>query len=234
MKRSASLACLIALVSLPACFGTETGNPPFAPEVGYGGFEPMGLAPDPTVDSARVAMDEVAAVDCEGARFPMLRRVAIDFTSGLASVGESLEIPSGTYCGLEIAVAACSDPDLCRVVAPESVNIDATRRTDAASVVVRDAERLEVSLEGEPFELGPDEGGVLIALDLNALVAGLSIGTAPTDPEGVVRIDATNDPTRLDAVRAGLRGGLSLRRDLDDDGILDREELLDPPLATAP
>lgn len=234
MKRSASLACLIALASLPACFGTETGNPPFTPEVGYGGFEPMGLAPDPTIDSARVAMDEVAAVDCGGVRFPMLRRVAIDFTSGLASVGEALEIPSGSYCGIDVTIAACSDPELCRVVAPESVTIDATRRADAARVVIRDADRLEVSLEGEPFELGPEAGGVLIALDLNALVAGLSIGTAPTDPEGVVRIDATSDPTRLDAVRAGLRGGLSLRRDLDDDGILDREELIDAPLAAAP
>lgn len=226
------LLFLLAPAAVAGCGNAGTGSPPFTPSVGYGGFEPMGVSPDPAVDSARISIEEAMAVDCEGARWAMLRRVTVDFATGEVTSGEVVDIPRGTYCGLELAVAACADPDLCPTVAPDAIAIDGSRRVDAADVIIRDVDPTDVGLVGEPFELGPEERGVLLALDLNTLVASLAITTALIDAgDGAVHIDAGRNAGRLLDLRDGLRNALSLRRDLDGDGVLGPEELMAAPLA---
>jgi hypothetical protein len=214
--------CSLALAALPACSGTETGNPPFAPEVGYGGHDPMGLAPDPVLTRARVAIDEVSIVDCEGGTYPLLRALTVDFVTGETRGGMPLEIPGGLYCELVVSVGACTDPERCRAVDPDALALDGTRR-DGATVRVRDTAPAEITLTGR-WEMSPEAGGVLLALDREALVVGAEIATAVPEM-GFVLINEFDDPARLAAIRAGLAAGLELRRDLDGDSALDPEEL---------
>lgn len=228
-KRLATAISIGSALALPACFGTETGNPPFAPELGGGGYEPMVIAPDPVLEAARIAIEQASLEDCEGRRVPLFRAGVLDAMGGVLEVREPLEIVPGTFCALELRVAACEDADLCRALAPHAVAIDATRRADGAAIEIRGRDTLDVRLEGT-FEVTPDEGGLLLAVDRAALTAGLSLTTLEA-VDGVVRIDADHNADRLPALADGVRSAITLRRDLDDDGALDPEELDLPPLA---
>lgn len=227
--RLALALSLAALAAAPSCGGTETGNPPFAPELGGGGYEPMGLTPDPVLDEARVAFEEGTLETCDGARHRLFRGGVIDFVGATVTFTEVFEVPPGAYCALELLIAACDDPDLCRTVAPDSIAIDGTRTTDDARIEIRDATPMDVRLVGT-FDVTPELGALLVAVDRSTLVAPLSLGTIPA-VVGVVRIDASTNADRLPALRDGLRSALTLRRDLDGDLALDTEELTTVPLA---
>ncbi|MDQ3031051.1 MAG: hypothetical protein M3Y87_01435 [Myxococcota bacterium] len=228
MRRSIAVLAL-ALAALPSCGGTETGNPPFAPGLGAGGYEPMGLLPDPELGVARVALEEGTLEACDGARHPLFRRGVIDFATGDATFAEVFEVPAGAYCAIELLVAACDDPDLCRTVAPDAITIDGTRTSDGAAIEIRDAMPIDVRLVGA-FDVEPGLGALLITLDRSTLMAPLALGTIPAI-DGVVRIDASTNADRLPALRTALQSAITLRRDLDDDLVLDPEELTAPPLA---
>lgn len=224
------VAAALAIPATPSCFGTETGNPPFAPDMGAGGYEPMGLSPDPAIESALVRVEEATAEDCDGARHPLFRRGVLDFIAGTISFAETFELPPGAYCALELRVAPCVDPALCRTTTDaNAIAVNGTRRSDAARVELRDMTLVDVRLEGS-FDLAPELGALLIALDRNALTAPLELTTIPAI-DGVVRIDGSTNAERLPALRAALADALSLRRDQDDDAMLDAEELVGPPLA---
>lgn len=227
--RTRRIAAALAGVTMIACGGTETGNPPFAPDVGGGGYDPMGISPDPVVDAALIAIEEATLVDCEGARAPLFAGARLDLIAGELVALRWLEVPAGVYCGLELVIDTCDDPDVCRGVAPDAIAIDATRVADGASVVVRDAARVVVALEGT-FDVAPEAGGLLVAVDRTMLTSSLGLAALPAD-DGVVRVDTTSHPDRLPALRAALRGATTLRRDLDGDGRLGPEELAAPPLA---
>lgn len=220
----------LAIPATPSCSGTETGNPPFAPDMGAGGYDPMGLSPDPAIESALVRVEEATAERCDGARHPLFRGGVLDFTRGTISVVEAMELPPGAYCALELQVAPCADPDTCRTTTEaNALAFDGIRRTDAALVELRDMAVIAVRLEGM-FDLDPELGALLIALDRTLLTAPLGLSSIPA-VDGVVRIDATTNADRLPTLRTALADALSLRRDLDGDAILDPEELTPPPLA---
>lgn len=223
-----SRAILLAAFASAACSGS--GAALEMPAVGFGSFEPMGVSSDPSVDFARASIEEVLILDCDGARFPLLRRAVVDFVTGRADVEEILPIPVGAYCGMEIVLAACGDPSRCRTVTAEAVAIDGVRRLDGADVQIRDPGPISgLVLEGR-FEMGAGSG-LLLTLDRTALLAGLGIETLPVDADGVVRIGPELRAERLAVLREGLRAATTVRRDLDGDGALDPEELEAPPLA---
>ncbi|WP_236518008.1 hypothetical protein [Sandaracinus amylolyticus] len=227
------MTAALAIGAAPSCGGTETGNPPFAPEMGGGGYDPMGLSPDPAIESALIVVEEATLEDCEGAQVPLLRRAVLDAVANQLTVIEPLEIPAAAYCAIELSIAACEDPDRCRTIRqPYSVSIDGLRRADAASIEIRDAERFVVRLEGT-FDVTPDAGGLLLAVDRTLLTPGLELSTIPA-VDGVVRIDATTNADRLPALRTGVQSAMTLRRDLDGDGVLDPEEIMTAPLAEPP
>ncbi|AKF11156.1 hypothetical protein [Sandaracinus amylolyticus] len=227
------MTAALALGAAPSCGGTETGNPPFAPDMGGGGYDPMGLSPDPAVESALISVEEAKLEDCEGAQVPLLRRAVLDAVGGQLRVLEPLEVPAGLYCAIELSIAACEDPDRCRTIfAPYAVSIDGTRRADGASIEVRDATRFVVRLEGS-FDVTPDAGGLLLAVDRTLLTSGLSLSSIPA-VDGVVLVDETTNADRLPALRAGLQSAMTLRRDLDGDATLDPEEIMAAPLAQPP
>ena len=225
-----TLLSVLALAGIaPSCGGTETGNPPFAPELGGGGYEPTGLTPDPVLETARVGFEEGTLETCDGARHRLFRGGVIDFVSASVTFAEVFEVPPGAYCALELLIAACDDPDRCRTVAPDAITIDGTRTTDDARIEIRDAAPIDARLVGD-FEVLPELGALLVAVDRSTLTAPLSLGTIPA-VSGVVRIDAATNADRLPLLRDALRSALTLRRDLDGDATLDPEELEAAPLA---
>jgi hypothetical protein len=233
-------AAVLAAVVVPlamtqaGCFGTETGNPPFAPEVGWGGYEPMGIAPDPTLESGTVRVESASLIECgDERRVVFLRAVVFDFVHGTATAGEALEVAEGTYCGVVLEIAPCADPERCRLIAPDAITITGTRRSDGAAIAIHDVSTVEVVLDGT-FDVAPTEGALLFAIDRDALTAGLSISTLALEADGVGRIDGDHNTDRLVALHDGLRTATTLRRDLDGDAMLDTpDEITGDPLARA-
>lgn len=212
--RIAAAISIGSALALPACFGTETGNPPFAPEVGGGGFEPMGISPDPALDAATITIERGTLLGCMDESGLLFRSGVLDAVGDALTIDEPGAASAGTYCALELRVV--------------EVSIQGTRR-DGATVEIRALEPFVARLEGT-FDVTPDAGGLLLAVDRTLLTSGLSLTTLPA-VDGVVRIDESTNAELLPAVAAATRSAITLRRDLDDDGVLDREELEGPPLA---
>lgn len=219
-----SIALLLALTG---CVGTETGNP-YEDDGTFGTDSPMGIAPEPILESAVLGLDEVTLTGadpgetgCETTAPIFEGPVALDL---VREGGEPLSftLREGSWC--EVGAVFASDGD--------SPTFEATGRLlDGSTLEVRLDSPVEARLLAtEPFTLVEGEGLHLI-LDLDRLFAEASLGTAPREG-GVVRIDESSDPERAAAVGASFAPALRVVRDSNGDGVLDPEERDGPVLAT--
>lgn len=225
------LALLLLLV-LPACAGTETGNPSLAPEGGVVGYEPMGVAPQLAFDEARLAIDAVGFVPLEGcadgAPLEALEAPVVGDLVAATAEPFTLDVPPGDYCAVVLRLAPAAALD------GLAIRLDARRTSDGVRLRVEDAAPLELRLTADgSFTLG-ERDRVLLAIDRSLIEAPLGVSTLAPEPDGVVHVDATRNADRLTMLRDRLASAVTLRRDADGDGALSRDEASAPPLAHGP
>jgi hypothetical protein len=191
----------------------------------------MGVAPSLALDDARLAIASIGLVPAGGcpsgaAEEALAAPVVGDLVAPSAEPFD-LDVAPGDYCEARIALAPSAEARGLALL------LDGTRSTDRARVLVEDAEPLELTLVasgGASFALGEGEQ-VLVAIDRTLLEAPLGVPTLALDTDGVAHVDATRNTDRLLALRGGLAGAVTLRRDANADGALDADEAAAPPLA---
>lgn len=215
---------ILAACAMLACVGTETGNP-YEDDGAFGTESPMGIAPEPILESGALALDRITLVGadvgdtgCDTTRPIVEGPRVLDL---IRAGGEPLMLTlhEGTWC--EVGVELAGDPTLAVT----------GRLIDGATLDVELASPIEARLVAtEPFTLAEGEGIHLI-LDIERLFVEASLGAAPREG-GVVRIDETADPERAAAIAASFAPALRVVRDLNGDGVLDPEDRDGPVLAT--
>lgn len=228
-----------AALAAVACTGTETGNPPFTTGTGFSGYEPMGIAPEPMVTSAWWVIGGVSFVpagECDAPGEPAVGFEGPAATSLTGEGGDAIEVEAreGEQCALRFTLApgvesppGGAPPDL----TDASLAIEAEMRDGTPVRFVTDATPT-VSLEGSvPFTIGPDEPPVIVGIDWTLLFAGARLFDAE-QTGGEILLDATHNPERFATVESNIAASTFLYRDADADGVLDPEEVLQPPLAS--
>jgi hypothetical protein len=223
---------LVLPATLAIACGGGAGGVPLTPAIAVAGHADPAVPVDPVPSAIALSIEEVIVLACDGARLPVLRRAHAELVRGELVVDERLTIPPDHYCGLEVVLAGCSDPEACPVVAAESIAVRGRRASDGAMIEARDETPGEIVLIGR-FVLAADAGGLLLAVEHSTLVAGLEVSTLPLERDGTGRIDAMRNADRLPALREGLRAAMTLRRDANGNGRLDSAELSGEPLAAA-
>lgn len=232
MRTPRTIAAL-ALLAL-GCFGTETGNPPFAPSVAGDTGTPMGVVPQLAVSEGWMAVEDVAFEPSErcGAEGVVVRGAPAALALG---GGRSLEtdpvLEEGEYCALRFErVAWTSDEPA--ALSGATLALDAAL-SDGTTVRIRSTRAGAVRLSGEPFRMSEDAGGLLVFADESLLFNGVSFTDARREPDGSIILDEATNTDLLDRVEAQLAGALFLYRDEDGDGLLSEPERRAGPLAAA-
>jgi hypothetical protein len=215
------------LLALAGCVGTETGNP-YEDDGTFGTDGPMGIAPQPILDSAVLGLEEVTLTGADPGETGCETTAAIfEGPRALDLVREGGEplmwtLREGSWCEVGVFLAGEG----------EAPTFEATGSLlDGSTLEVRLDSAVEARLSTtEPFVLAEGEGLHLI-LDIERLFAEASLGTAPREG-GVVRIDERSDPERAGAIGAAFAPALRVVRDTNGDGVLDPEERDGPVLAT--
>lgn len=226
----------LAVVGL-GCTGTETGNPPLRPTGGVVGFEPMGVAPAISLTDARIGIDGIALFPpgaCPSGEpdVALGSPVVANLTGRNAAEPFELAVDPGAFSCVRVTLAP-SDVD---ALGGLSVRLEGTRTMDAVPVLLETADEIPIWLvpEAETFTLEEGEQ-VLVAIDRTLLETPLGVSTLEVDTsDGVAHVDATRNADRLAAFEEGFAGAVTLRRDANGDGVLDRDEAGAPPLAAAP
>ena len=218
MRRRAWLAALL----VSACAGTETGNP-FESESAFGSEGVMGIAPEPVVDGGIVGLARVELVGGESCDEVV---VAFEGELALDLVREGgdplvLELREGSWCAIGLRFESSVVPTL---EASGSLRDGATFQATLTAPI-------EARLEApEPFVLVEGDG-IHFVLRWEDLFATASLSTAPRNADGEVVIDEASDPERAAAIAQSLGPALRAVRDTDGDGVLDREERGQAPIA---
>lgn len=227
--RAAGLVLSVLLVS---CYGTETGNPPFAPSVSGEAGSPMGILPPLELDQGWLALDELAfepAAAC-GVESVVVRSapVALSLTDGAAFEADAV-LEEGDYCALQLeraAWAADSPPTLSGL----TMALDA-RAPDGTLVYIRSARVGSVRIAGDAFRLSRSEGALVLFVDESQLFDGTLLADATREPDGSVLISEESNAVLLDRIEAALPRALFLFRDRDGDGRLSADERAEGPIA---
>lgn len=218
---------IVGACAIAACVGTETGNP-YEDEGAFVTDGPMGIAPQPIVESGVLGLDAITLTGadageagCETVATVFEGPLPVDL---LREGGEplTLTLREGTWCEVGVRFAAAGDAPAFAMTG---------RLLDGSTLRVRLDSPIEARLiASEPFALVEGEGLHLV-LDVDRLFAETSLGTAPRDGD-TVRIDEASDPERAAIVAASFAPALRVVRDLDGDGQLDPEDRAGPVLAT--
>jgi hypothetical protein len=216
------IAPALALTIL-GCAGTETGNPPFAPDIEGGVVSATRLRAEFAVASGTLAFRELSLLDCGGRRWTLVQGGTLDLVDGALRGGPSQEVPAQTYCGFVVQL----------VQDGATLTVDGTRASDGASVrvLLAPAADKEVVLSGV-YDVTPEVAPLLLTVEPLALLARLEPETLSVAPDGVAYVDLTRQPERSAHLLEDLGAALTLRRDLDADGMLSEAEKNAEPLAT--
>lgn len=222
MKQSLAL-CILGLAAWGACEGTETGNPVTAEvrahahssrpaEVAVG--EGASVA---TIDAVWLAGAEVAllADDCTTTVDAGTLDADLATTVTQASVAVT-----GEVCGARLTLDASAPPaDAPPALDGAAVLVLATR-ADGTEVVARLATvaAIDIVAVAGLFDLPAATPDLFLGADVAQWFGDLDLATATPDGGGVIRIDATADPTRTAQLAAKFARGFELYRDLDGDG----------------
>lgn len=238
MRRVAMLRALaVGALFAAACSGTETGNPPIDVPVGFHHLVPMGLSPDPRVDVAWLAVDELRLLEragdgsCEGAASDAerntLRELAVDLL-GTRTSGAELPLERTSYCAARLDFGVPTIP----AEAPPAL----AGRAAVIEGMLRSGERVEVWIDAAPTVLMEREDGSLYAvdestppwvltMDTEALLAGPDYPSLERTSDNKVRIDAAHNTAAYRIILDNLSGTLHLREDLDGNGVIEGDEV---------
>ncbi len=223
-----------ALALLAGCFGTETGNPPFAPELAGESGGPMGIAPPIGIDDGWLSVENVAlSPSCAASDDGVIVRhdPAALALSGAQSLETEPVLQEGEYCQLRFdrAVFAAADPS---ALSAHSLAIDATAQDGSAVHVRSDATGSYRFVGTAPFSMTPDAGGLIVFVDESLLFNGVSLAGTERESDGSIEISATKNAAVLATIEAQLPGALALYRDGDGNGQLSLAERRAGPVAT--
>jgi len=224
---------IAALALLSGCFGTETGNPPFAPGVAGGAGGTMGIVPVLQLDEGWLAIDDLTFLDAcvAGSEGVVVRSEPGALGLGSEPVLETDPVlEEGEYCGVRAERVAWTS------AAPSALRgytlaIDASR-PDGTPVRIRSTRTgtLEL-LGGAPFPMSPASGGVLLFVTESLLFNGLAFDGVELALDGSIVVSAEKNAALLERIEAQLPGALALYRDADGDGRLSMEEERAGPLS---
>lgn len=235
---------VLSTVAMAACAGaTETGNPAVPVDIQLdvrtSDASAVGIragAADTVIEEAWVALGEPLFLD-EGNcgvldEYPLgPTLLAADLAAPDARI--ELEIRPRSYCGLVLPLQQNSPelPDEApSELADHSIVLTGTR-ADGTPFLLMHAEQdeLEVIADDGSFEVEEDGPLLLLAFDVAALMRDVDLDGAQVDTDGVIRIDATQNPGLHVAFDLSLECSLDLYFDVDDDGALDTA--IDPHVA---
>ena len=223
---------LLLSVLLVSCYGTETGNPPFAPSVSGEAGAPMGILPLLGLDRGWLSLGELAfepastcGVDSVAVRSSL---AALSLTGGAAFEAEAV-LEEGDYCALQLERAPWT-ADTPEALSGQTLALDA-HAADGTLVYVRSARLGSLRIAGEAFRLSPSEGALVVFVDESQLFDGLNLTDATREPDGSVLISDEHNAVLLDRIEAALPLALFLFRDRDGDGRLSADERAAGPLA---
>lgn len=224
----------IAALCLAGCFGTETGNPPFAPEVSGGSGGRMGIAPPISIEDGWMSIENVELVpECDAsASGTVVRHEAAALELGGRQALETEPVlEEGDYCVLSLERVAWTGADP-RELTGYTLALD-TLALGGTHVRVRSDRTGTLRFTASaPFPMHPDEGGLLLFVDESLLFNAISLDGAEHEADGSIEIRADENAALLDQIEAQLPGALALYRDVDGDGRLSNEERDAGPLAT--
>ena len=220
---------------LPACVGTDTGNPPLSASLSARSSDPAVVispaAGEVVVGGAWISLSEVRLTlgeRCDHLSEPYAVDVVGDLVVGLPTAG----IPETSICGVHVDLHA---PSELPAGAPDAL-ADRTlllvgRLADGRPFEISSALTRGINVSGPaPFSL--DEGaGAMIVFDVSRWVAGLDLAGLLPDADGVVRLGPGD--AELEIFENGAVGGVELYADVDGDGVLDPSELSAGALASS-
>ena len=231
------LVCSFGL-ALGACTsGTETGNPVAAElTVVAHSTDPdaVGLEAGAgvVIDEAWVALAEVrfwpaGACDDDAMARAVTAETAGEVVSGIA-FGDLVEISATeAYCRVEVplhpidALPAGAPP----LLSGSTMVITGTR-ADGAPFRIVSAMVLRAGIRSaiDRFEVPAEPPSLLAGLDVAVWLAGIDLGSLPTEPDGTVLVDATHNAGALAAFEANVLASADLFHDDDEDGHVDPGE----------
>ena len=226
-------ALALILLGAAACTGgTETGNPVTA-ELRMHGHSSM-----PQAYAVGTAAGG-AVVTGMWMRVPGLAMVDGDCATAVASADGMSAQDYTTAALVELAV---DDAPMCAVSialdpqapAPTNAPPELAGATvlvtgtlvDGTPFVIRSARAgtLTVGEVAGHFRVTADAPGLLLGFDVATWLRDLDLASATPGGDGVIRVDAQNDPLRLAAFEAALARGAELFRDLNQNGEVDGPE----------
>jgi len=230
--------CLTALlVALPACAGTETGNPPLTAELTVDAHsrEPARVAIDAdateaTVEEVWVSVGPVRFIGDDGCDAPddvMAQIGSIgteDHADGTAARA-AFETTERSFCTVEIELAAAAAP-LPAGAPPElegaTVVVLGHRPDDTPFIIVstRTAPIAARAVSGR-FPIEPGADGLFLGFDMATWLDGLDLAGATVGMDGRIVIDADDNPASSAAFESNLAPGVEIYRDQDRDAVPD-------------
>jgi hypothetical protein len=225
-------ALAITILALTGCVGTETGNPPFAPEVGGETGTPMGIIPAVSIEGAWLSIDDVAlSAECDDDGTVFVNDpVALDLQGAVALDAEPV-LEEGDYCAFRFERVVWEE-DAPAALTDLTLAIDAS--LGSTPVFIRSASTGSIALIAEvPFAMSPDAGALLVFVDVSLLFNGITFADAEREADGSIVISSASNAGLLATIEAQLEGSLFLYRDADADGTLDVTERDAGPLAIA-
>ncbi len=233
-RRRLALAFALSF-GVPACVGTDTGNPPVAASLTARSSDPsVAVAPargDVVIEQAWISLTELRVTlgaACDHVSDPYDRDVVGDVVVGRPLAG----LPDEPICGVHLTLAARSELP---AGAPPGL-VDRTlfitgSLADGTPFEISSALATSIAVSAPaPFELSPD-AGALITFDVAPWLAGLDLAGLARDPDGVIRL-ASGD-AELSRFEASFQTSVELYEDLDGDGALDPAELAMGPHANS-
>jgi hypothetical protein len=230
--RIARAALLVAAAGC-AAGGSETGNPavPMRIDLDARSSDPDAVAvavssgaAGTVIDEAWVAFGELAFL--RGAECAMLGDYDVDgptaHVADLARAGARLtvEVAEGDYCGLVVPLMSRTTDlpeDAPEELATHSIVLRG-RRADGTPFLLTHPEQDELELAARETAFAVDSGAadLLLSFDVAVWMEDVDLDAAEI-ADGVIRIDAENNRTLLDAFERNLECSLELYADEDDD-----------------
>jgi hypothetical protein len=225
---SALAASLVTLAS--ACGGTETGNPPLDGTLSVNAHSSDSVsvalrAPEggAVVEELWIGFGDVLVERCDDDAPFVVTDLGVREHADEAADRHAFLAAQTAICRVRARfVRADSGPDAIRS------RSTLVRGNDAAGVPFEIALPLDTDLvvSFDALELDESNAALLLAVDVARWIGGLDLASGELDPDGVLRIDETKNPTLRDAFLARVAEGFELYRDDDADGIADPGELL--------
>lgn len=232
------LLCLAAVLLLvPACAGTETGNPPLTAELSVDAHsrEPARIGID--VDATEATVEEVwvsvgplrfigdDACAAPGEAMAQIPSIAAEDHADATAARAVFETTERSFCTVEVNLDLAAAP-LPAGAPPEldgaSVVVLGHRPDDTPFVIVTDAAApIPVRALDGRFPIAEGADGLFLGFDMATWLDGVDLAGATVGMDGRIVIDADDNPALAAAFEANLAPGIELYADQDRDAVPD-------------